>query len=104
MKREKHHRYDTVRNREDKRYRDIYHSTRWRKLRKQVLLRDDYMCQACLKEGQYKTADVVDHKIELKDDITKAYDTENLQSLCHYHHNRKTRQEAERREQSPALD
>jgi len=99
MRREKHHRYDTVRNREDKQYREIYHSTRWRKLRRQVLLRDDYMCLACLKEGRYRTAEVADHIVELRDDISKAYDMDNLQSLCHECHNRKTRQEAERRKQ-----
>src|SRR5699024_6920722 len=96
MRREKHHRYDTVRNREDKQYRDIYHSTRWRKLRKQILLRDDYMCQYFLNKGLYKQADVVDHIIEVKDEITKAYEPENMQSLCHDCHNKKTIEEKRR--------
>src|SRR5699024_11029210 len=97
MRREKHHRYDTVRNREDKQYRDIYYSTKWRKLRKQIVLRDNYMCQYCLNKGLYKQADVVYHIIEVKDDITKAYDPENMQSLCHACHNKKTIEEKRRR-------
>ena len=97
MRREKHHRYDAAREREDKKYRSVYHSSRWRKLRKQILLRDDYMCQYCLNKGLYKQADVVDHIIEVKDDITKAYDPENMQSLCHACHNKKTIEEKRRR-------
>lgn len=98
MLRERHRRYDAIREREDKKYRDIYHSTRWRKLRKQILLRDDYLCLHCLEEGKYTQADVVDHITELRDDITKAYDDKNLQSLCHECHNRKTREETEKRD------
>lgn len=97
MKRERHRVYDAAREREDKKYRSVYHSTRWRNLRKQVLLRDEYMCQECLKHNQYTIADVADHIIELRDDISKAYDINNLQSLCHACHNKKTIEEKARR-------
>jgi len=97
LEREKDRRYDEVRNREDREYRKIYQSTRWRKLRKQILLRDDYLCQNCLNNGIYKHADVVDHIVELRDDITKAFDINNLQSLCHSCHNEKTILEKEKR-------
>lgn len=100
LKREKHKVYDYSRNREDKPYRDVYHSARWRKLRKQALIRDEYLCQECLKKGYYTPADVVDHIREIKDDISKAFDIDNLNSLCHKHHNIKTRKESESRKQS----
>lgn len=90
LKRERNKRYDFVRNREDKHLLKIYKSARWIKLRKQALLRDDYLCVQCLEQGIITPADVVDHIVELRDDITKAYDINNLQSLCHACHNRKT--------------
>ena len=64
------------------------YGTAWRKLRLIVLRRDNGLCQYCLKEGRVKQAQVIDH-IKPKcaggtDDI------DNLQSLCHKCHNRKT--------------
>ena len=87
LKREKHKVYDAARNREDGKYRKVYQSPRWRTLRQQALLRDDYICQNCLINGEYKPAEVVHHKIELKEDITKAFDMNNLVSWCHQCHN-----------------
>lgn len=104
MKRERHRTYDAAREREDKEYRSVYHSVRWRNLRHQVLLRDDYMCQECLRNDIYKEADVADHIVELRDDISKAFDFSNLESLCHECHNRKTREVKEKREMHKAPD
>ena len=88
MKRERNKANDQLREREDSKYRRVYHSQRWKDLRKQILQRDDYVCQNCLSNGEYTVADVVHHKIEVKEDITKAYEESNLVSWCHECHNR----------------
>lgn len=104
LKREKHKRYNQVRNREDHHLMRIYKSARWLNIRKQVLLRDDYLCVQCLQNNIAKPADVVDHIVELRDDISKAYDMDNLQSLCHACHNAKTLKEKYRRKSPSTFD
>lgn len=94
-------RYDKYRNEKDKKFRRVYHSSRWRKLRLQVLLRDDYVCQECRRNSLYTLADVVDHIIELRDDMGRAYDLSNLESLCHACHNSKTKDEKQKRFEVP---
>lgn len=64
---------DNVRFTVDKQYSDFYKSKQWRRVRKQVLLRDKYMCQECLRNGIVKSIDskerfFVHHIVELKDD------------------------------------
>lgn len=63
----------------------------WRKLREVVLKRDGYLCQSCLKQGRYVTANTVDHI------IAKAHggsdELSNLQSLCDACHKAKTARE-----------
>jgi len=56
------------------------------------------MCEDCLEEGLIRKADVVYHKIELKDDWSKRLDETNFRSLCHAHHNTKTTREKRKRE------
>ena len=51
-----------------------------------ALLRDSLLCQECLRKGIYSKADEVHHIIELKDDVTKAYELDNLESICHSCH------------------
>lgn len=97
-KREVHKTYDAARMREEPHLRNLYNSDRWRKLSKQVKIRDDYVCQECFRQGIYTTADVTDHIIEVRDDWEKRWDTENMEALCHECHNRKTLAEAKRRE------
>ena len=55
-----------------------------------MLLRDGFLCQNCQRNGVIKTGDVVDHIVELKDDMSKAFDMDNLETLCHKCHNYKT--------------
>lgn len=98
MKREKHKVYDAARKREEPHLRALYNSDRWRKLSKQVKLRDDHMCQECLRNGRYTPADVTDHIIEVRDDWERRWDISNMEALCHECHNRKTLEEAKRRE------
>lgn len=69
-------------------YDNIYKSTRWEKVRKIVLIRDNYLCQVCLRHGIITPANTVHHKVELRDDITKAFDLNNLESICPACHNK----------------
>jgi 5-methylcytosine-specific restriction protein A len=63
----------------------------WERLRKQVLLRDNYLCLECLKDGRVTSANQVDHILSKakggKDNMN------NLQSLCDHHHTKKTIEE-----------
>ncbi|RXI58977.1 HNH endonuclease [Clostridium tetani] len=76
-----------IRNKRDRRYSDFYHSTEWIKVRQLRLTIDNGLCQQCLKDKKITLADVVHHKVELKDDWSKRVDVDNLLSLCHKCHN-----------------
>lgn len=60
----------------------------WDKLRKQILERDKYLCQACLASNRPTSAKHVDHKIPKSKGGTD--DPDNLQSLCVPCHDAKT--------------
>lgn len=81
-------RYNTnVRYDRDKEYSEFYQSRAWRNTRKQVLLRDKYMCQECLRNGVVNSKNkkerfYVHHIIELKDDWDKRLDMGNLETVC----------------------
>ena len=66
----------------------IYKSTRWQKVRKIVLIRDNYLCQVCLRHGLITSANTVHHKIKLREDLNKAFDLDNLESVCSSCHNK----------------
>lgn len=68
-------------------YMEFYHSKEWRNKRKQVLLRDKYLCQSCLRKGYVNPVKkgqrfYVHHIIELKDDWEKRLDINNLETVC----------------------
>ena len=67
------------------------YGAQWRKIRSVVLVRDNYLCQECLKQGLFVTATTVDHITPKahggSDDLT------NLQSLCNSCHKFKTARE-----------
>lgn len=66
----------------------FYKSYIWKKARKIILERDEYLCQRCLHEtGQPIPADTVHHIVHLKDDPSKALDENNLISVCFSCHN-----------------
>ncbi|WP_241958157.1 HNH endonuclease [Staphylococcus epidermidis] len=89
--------YDSMRYERDKTYIRFYNSKAWKQARHNAMLRYDYLCQECLRNGRYTKADVVDHITEIKDDWNKRLDKDNLEPLCHYHHNIKTIREKENR-------
>lgn len=70
-----------------------YHTMRWKRLRENVLARDNYLCQECLKKGLITQASQVDH---LESAVTRPdlfWDMDNLDSKCASCHTRKTLQE-----------
>ena len=68
--------------------RKFYDSYKWRKVRKQVLMRDNYECQWCKEEGKVTTDNLeVDHIKEIEFHPDLALDTKNMRVLCKYHHN-----------------
>ena len=74
-KRETDKKYDRELRAKDRKA--IYNTIEWQIVREEALIRDNLMCQKC-----GSIAEEVHHIIELKDDITKAFDLDNLMSLC----------------------
>lgn len=70
--------YDT-KHRKNK---DVYHSINWDKVRETVKIRDKGMCRCCLKLNKIEPMYLVHHIIPIEDNKSKAYDTNNLISLC----------------------
>lgn len=66
----------------------FYQSTAWRELRAEKL-RQNPICEQCLKIGLIIPAHVVDHIVPINKGGA-ALDIDNLQSLCHPCHNRKS--------------
>lgn len=79
------------RNKERDRF---YHSTAWKRTRELALLRDNYLCQECLKHKRITNADMVHHIVEVKDDIMLALTIDNLVSLCNPCHNQQHGQQS----------
>lgn len=91
----------TIRQRYDKDLTKFYQSSEWRKKRAEILKRDNYTCKQCLAEleaGKQPSGTLdknlhVDHVTPIRNDYSKRLDSSNLQVLCQYHHNVKTREE-----------
>lgn len=60
----------------------FYNSAAWQKAREQALVRDNYLCQHCLKVKRITPADMVHHIVALLDDWSKSLDLDNLLSMC----------------------
>jgi len=86
------------RKRKDGKYHTFYKTPRWEKLSQLQRIKQP-VCEMCLEQGIIKQADVADHIIPIRDDWSKRYDTDNLQSLCIYHNNVKGREERAKRKQ-----
>ncbi|MFD1431382.1 HNH endonuclease [Lacticaseibacillus yichunensis] len=76
----------------DSDYLSFYHSAAWLHTRKQVLMRDNYLCQRCGLE-----ATLVDHVIPSEDDWEDRLNVDNLEALCKDCHYWKTRRENAKR-------
>ena len=67
----------------------------WEDVRRAKLTRDP-CCEPCEVEGRTTAATEVDHKVPLRDGGARL-DPDNLQSICHGHHARKTARETRER-------
>ena len=72
----------------DNRAEEFYKSRQWVAVRQQALVRDNYLCQECLKQGRITKANTVHHKASIKEDWSKRLQPDNLVSLCADCHNR----------------
>jgi 5-methylcytosine-specific restriction protein A len=70
----------------------VYNSRRWRKHRK-VYLTIYPLCVECEKEGKITIADVLDH-IKTIANGGDIWGYDNVQGVCHSHHNKKSGREA----------
>jgi len=61
---------------------NIYQSKEWKKLRVMVLRRDSYSCVFCNSNLRGKGLSRVDHIVPVKEDPSRAFDMDNLRSLC----------------------
>lgn len=73
-----------------------YNNRLWRKIREQVIVRDNFTCKACNKLLELHTRDLskqahVDHIIRVKEGGTDELD--NLQTLCKRCHDKKSAKE-----------
>lgn len=59
----------------------------WDKLSKQYRAHVNGLCEECARRGYAKVCDVVDHMIPVADDGEKRLSWNNLDALCHSHHN-----------------
>ena len=69
---------------------EFYQSARWKQVRELARNRDKGLCVMCLKENRITKLDVVDHILPREHYPEFAYSLDNLQCLCHLHHNKKT--------------
>jgi len=85
VKREKNRKYDQYVREDD--IVKFYHSREWKRVREAVLIRDNYLCQHCLKGNTIKSADIVHHIIEVKEAWSKRFLISNCESVCYQCHN-----------------
>lgn len=87
-RKESDHAYNKKRSIEKTEYLDLYHSTEWRHIRREVLDRDLGLCVRCGLQGN-----IVDHIIPSEDDWGNRFNIDNLETLCKKCHNKKTKRE-----------
>jgi len=86
VKREKNRKYDQCVREDD--IVKFYHSREWKRVREAVLIRDNFLCQHCLKENIIKSAEIVHHIKEVKENWLQRYNVKNCESVCRNCHNR----------------
>ncbi|MGM0259381.1 HNH endonuclease [Enterococcus sp. AZ102] len=75
----------------DKEIYDFYQSREWKRVRGYVLMRDNWVCQSCLRKGRVHKANLVDHIVELRSPQgwEKRLDVDNLEAMNRGCHNEK---------------
>jgi len=66
----------------------LYHTAVWQKVRAVVLIRDNYLCQRCLRSKRISVANTVHHIKPLEEYPKLALEITNLESLCAACHNK----------------
>lgn len=79
--------------------REFYQTSAWRSTRNAFIKANPY-CVDCAKEGKKVLANVVDHKKQIIENGDK-FNPDNLQSLCHHHHNQKSAREKNAKYKKP---
>lgn len=64
----------------------------WRRLRERIMLRDKYLCQACLRAGRLQVGTECDHIVPLAQGGDDS--SHNLEAICKPCHDAKTMREA----------
>lgn len=64
---------------------EVYNTDKWKKLRVLKLMKNP-LCEMCLKEGVVKQGFDCHHVVPILEDMTKAFDEDNLMTLCRMHH------------------
>jgi 5-methylcytosine-specific restriction protein A len=82
LKYESKKQYDKQRYSNDKDVRQTYNKKIWKNIRRNILIRDDYVCRYCEAKGIIKKATLVDHFISVRDSYEDRYNEENLVSSC----------------------
>lgn len=80
------------RSEEARSWRWMYKTPEWEQLRGDQLLREPF-CRTCARRGLRVRATDVDHIVDHKGDWAVFTDPNNLESLCHSCHSRKTARE-----------
>jgi 5-methylcytosine-specific restriction protein A len=75
-------------------YQRFYQSAKWQRTRL-IKLAESPLCEMCLVSGMTTPAVHVDHIVPLSEDYNKRLDYDNLQSLCHSCHSKKTKREGQ---------
>jgi len=88
VRKERHNLYD--RYQRDKKIAEFYKSKEWQILRQQALIKDKGLCQDCLEKKKISMATEVDHIIPVKVRWDLRLNLDNLRSLCHRCHMKKT--------------
>ncbi len=76
---------------------DVYDKKAWSRL-SQKKRYNNPLCEVCESEGLIVYADVVDHIVEIEDG-GEPFLYSNLKSMCHHHHNAKTKHQAKLRKE-----
>ncbi|WP_025726773.1 HNH endonuclease signature motif containing protein [Heyndrickxia ginsengihumi] len=74
-------------NKDNKQYAEFYASKEWKLLRRLYIINNP-LCEQCLKDNKVTQAQIVHHKIEVREDFSKRLDWDNLESLCRACHNK----------------
>lgn len=69
-------------NNNNKDTQSIYNSKAWRVLTKVIEQRDNNLCLVCLSNKRISYKDTVHHIVPLRDDVSLAYNKDNLICLC----------------------